>query len=224
MTDRFKMRRASRGMLAGPQPLIDRALDLAGGRQMMGKEFGLALDEIGEMLLQHHRDAGVQFLPPDAQQCAVGRVLHQRVLEEVRGLRRDAAAEQEPGLGEPVEAQSKLGGGPLRHMLDQVVAELAAYDRADLADLLCDGPQPIEAGDQRGVQGGWYHRGDPVVAIAAFEHRFGQLFDEQRDTVGAVEYLVNGLVGEAGIAGESLDQAAPSRAASRFRASIVTCG
>src|SRR6266545_1306427 len=66
------------------------------------------------------------------------------------------------------------------------------------------------------MQGGWYREvgqrarcqdpGDPAVAIAAFEHCLGQLFDEQRDTVGAVEDFVDGLAGEAGIAGESLDQ------------------
>ena len=52
---------------------------------MMGQEFGLALDEIGEMLLQHRRDPSMQFLPPGAQQGAVGGVLHQRVLEEIGG-------------------------------------------------------------------------------------------------------------------------------------------
>ena len=98
MADRFEVRQARCGMLAGLQPLIDRALGIAGGGQMMGQEFGLALDEIGEMLLQHCRDSGVQFLPPGAQQGAVGGVLHQRVLEEVGGLRRDTAAEQQPGL------------------------------------------------------------------------------------------------------------------------------
>ena len=47
--------------------------------------------------------------------------------------------------------------------------------------------------------------GDPV-AVAAFEHRFGQLLDEQRNAVGALDDLVDGLAGETGIAGEPLDQ------------------
>ena len=51
----------------------------------MGEQLRLALDEIGEMLLQRRRDARVQFLPPPAQQRAVGSVLHQRVLEQVGG-------------------------------------------------------------------------------------------------------------------------------------------
>jgi hypothetical protein len=58
---------------------------------MMRQEFGLTLDEIGEILLQDPRDACVEILPPRAQQCPVSSVLYQRVLEEVVGLRRDAA-------------------------------------------------------------------------------------------------------------------------------------
>jgi hypothetical protein len=50
------------------------------------------------------------------------------------------------------------------------------------------------------------HRGDPVVGIAAFEHCFGQLFDEQRHPVGALDDLVDNLVGETGISGEPFDQ------------------
>jgi hypothetical protein len=60
----------------------------------MGESFGLAFEEIGEMLFQRRRDARVQLLPPPAQQGGVGGVLHQRVLEQVGGLRRHAAAEQ----------------------------------------------------------------------------------------------------------------------------------
>ena len=53
-------------MLAGFQPLIDRALGVAGSSQMMRQEFGLALDKIGAMLFEHCCDAGVQFLPSRA--------------------------------------------------------------------------------------------------------------------------------------------------------------
>ena len=158
----------------------------------------------------------MQFLPPCAQQGAIGGVLHQRVLEEIGGLRRDTAAEQQPGLGEPIEPGSQFGGGALRHLFDQFVAELAADDRADLPDLLGDRPEPIEPRDQRGVQGGGdrelrqrgrsQHRGDPIVAIAGFEHRFRQLFDEQRHAVGALDDLGDGFPGKAGIPCKLLDQ------------------
>jgi hypothetical protein len=42
--------------------------------------------------------------------------------------------------------------------------------------------------------------------VAGFQHRFGQLFDEQRHAVGARDDLVDDLFGETGIAGEPLNQ------------------
>jgi len=48
-----------------------------------------------------------------------------------------------------------------------------------------------------------------VVAIGAFEDRFGQLFDEERHAVGALDDLVDDLARETGIAGELLDQRRP---------------
>ena len=216
MADGFEMGRTRGGMLAGLQPLIHRALGIAGSGQVMGQKLGLALDEIGEKLLQHCCDARVQFLASGAQQCAVRGVLHQRVLEEIGGLRRDTAAKQPPGLDQPVEARSQFGGRPPRHLLDQVVVELAAEHRANLPDFLGGRPEPIEARDQRCVQGGRdsegrrragrQNRDDLVFSVGAFEHRFGQLFDEQWHAVGALHDLTHDLSGKARIAGEPLDQ------------------
>jgi hypothetical protein len=45
------MGRARSGVLAGFQPLIHRALGITGCCQMMIQQLGLALNEIGEMLL-----------------------------------------------------------------------------------------------------------------------------------------------------------------------------
>ena len=61
----------------------------------MRKQFGPALDKIAKILLQFRRDPGVQFLPSAAQQRAIGGVLHQRMLEKVRGMRSRAAAKQQ---------------------------------------------------------------------------------------------------------------------------------
>ena len=84
-----------------------------------------------------------------------------------------------------------------------------------MRNLLGDRTEPIEARNQRGVQ----CRGDrqvrqracrqygshAVVAIGAFEHRLRQLLDEQWHAVGALDDLIDDLVGET-IAGEALDQ------------------
>ena len=101
MADRFEMGRARRGMLAGLQPLIDGALGIAGGGQMMGEQFGLALDEIGEMLFPiAAATRACNSCRRRAQQRAVGSVLHQRVLEQVGGMRSGAAAKQQSRIAE----------------------------------------------------------------------------------------------------------------------------
>ena len=102
------MGKAVGGMATGLQPLIDRTSDISSGGQMMGQQFGLALDEIGEILLQHIGDPGMQFLPPRAQQRAVGGILDQRVLEQVGGLRAVTAKEQQPGIVELIQRRMKF--------------------------------------------------------------------------------------------------------------------
>src|SRR5260370_1025093 len=121
MADRFEMRQALRSMPTGLQPLSHRALGVASGSQVMGQEFRLALDQIGEMLLQQRRDAGVQFLPSGAQQRAVSSVLHQRMLEQVRGVWWDAAAEKKTRSGQVIERRFQIRFRPLRNWLNQFV-------------------------------------------------------------------------------------------------------
>ena len=61
----------------------------------MRKQFRLAFDEISEVLLQHRGNAGMQLLSPSAQERRVGSVLHQGVLEQIRGMRSGAATKQQ---------------------------------------------------------------------------------------------------------------------------------
>ena len=96
MADGFEVRQALGGMLAGLEPLIDGVLVVSGSGQMVSQELGLAFDEIGKMLLQRCCDAGVQFLPPSSQQCTVGGVLYEGVLEEIVGLRCDTRQKSNP--------------------------------------------------------------------------------------------------------------------------------
>ena len=182
----------------------------------MGEQFGLALDEIGEMLFQRRRDARVQFLPSPAQQGRVGSVLHQRVLEQVGGMRSDAAAKQQSRIAELIQRGLQLLLRTLRHRLDQFIGKLAAEHRADLRNLLGGRPEPVEASHQRGMQGRRHrqrrkrcrrqHRGNPVSLRGAFQHRLGQLLDKQRHAVGALDDLRDDIGGERGIAGQLLHQ------------------
>ena len=70
-------------------------------------------------------------------------------------MRQRAAAEQQPGVGEAVERGPQLWCRPPRHVLNQIIAELAADNRTDLRNLLGRRPEPIEARDQRGMQSRW---------------------------------------------------------------------
>ena len=148
MADRFEVGKALGGMLAGFQPLIDRALGIAGARQMMGQEFWLALDEIGEILLQRRRDPSMQLLPPSAQQHVIGGVLHQRMLESVGGMRSSAAAKQQSCIAELTQRGLQLHLITLRHGLDQFIGKLAAEHRPDLGNILGGRPEPIQASHQ----------------------------------------------------------------------------
>src|SRR5712671_7177258 len=119
MGDRFEVSQSRCGVLPCLQPLLDRAFGVASRRQVMGEQFRLALDEIGEMLFQRRRDAGVQFLPSAAQQGRVGSVLHQRVLEQVGGVWSDAAAKQQSRIAELTQSGLQLLVRTLRYRLDQ---------------------------------------------------------------------------------------------------------
>jgi hypothetical protein len=122
----------------------------------------------------------------------------------------DAATEQQPGIGEAVEPESQLWRGSLRRLFDQIIAEFSADHRTDLRNLLGDRPKPIKTRDQRGVQGRrdrkLRRRSCRQYLLLRFEDRFGQLLDEERHAVGALDDLVDGFAGEAGIAREALDQ------------------
>ena len=58
---------------------------------MLREEFGLGLHQPWGMGFERFGDLRVQLLPSAAQQAAVRRVLHQRVLEGIDRLRRRAA-------------------------------------------------------------------------------------------------------------------------------------
>jgi hypothetical protein len=89
-------RRAERqgiGAMLRAQPKTNNpSFGAAGSRQVMGEQFGLALDEIGKMLFQRRRDARVQFLAPAAQQAA-----------RARARAREAAGNQRPWPADKVE-------------------------------------------------------------------------------------------------------------------------
>jgi hypothetical protein len=74
--------RSRQGVSAGLQPVFCGLVDQPGLCEVVSQEFRARLNDIGELHFKNRSDAGVQLLPPAAQQGAVGGVLDQRVLDK----------------------------------------------------------------------------------------------------------------------------------------------
>ena len=73
-------------------------LDQAGLGAVMRQELRLALGDLGELAFEGFGDTGVKRASRLAQQRAIGRVLHQRMLEQIARMRRHALPEQQASL------------------------------------------------------------------------------------------------------------------------------
>ncbi len=78
----------------------------------------------------------VQRDAPALQQALVGRIAHQRVLEQIGGVWRRAAAEDQLGLDQPAIASASSASGSRRQAADHGMIEAAADDRGRLRHLL----------------------------------------------------------------------------------------
>ncbi len=200
---------------------------------MLREEFGLGFDDLRKLFLHDLRDPGMQVLALGLEQRAVGGVLDQRVLEAVGGIGRGAAAIDQLGRNQLVQRRLQLRLGPVGDRGEQPVGELAPERGADLGDLF-HGCEAVEAGEQRVMQGRWqrerWQRPGQLVVVARvreqarFEHRLGQLLDEQRHAVGLGHDLRRDLVRQRLVPDHPPTRAAPSRRPSRESASALTCG
>src|SRR5262249_26277280 len=123
-------------MPAGFEPLIDCALGVTGSRQMMRKEFGLAVDDIREIPIQCCWYPSVQLLSPSAQEHVVGGVLHQRMLEEVGGMWRSTAAKQQFCICELIQRGFQLSPVTLCHRHYQFIVKFTPEHCANLGNFL----------------------------------------------------------------------------------------
>jgi len=99
MGNRFRIRRTLNRSLAGAAPVSDSLGGKTRLGEVMGRDLRLRLGDLGEALLQHAADTGMQLLAPAAQQGGVGCILHQSMLEDVADLRRRAVDEYQASLG-----------------------------------------------------------------------------------------------------------------------------
>ena len=89
MGDRLLEGGAAKGLVAGLAPPFDGEIVESGFGEMVGDDFGLGRRALG-IVAQDFGGAAVQRLAAALEQALVGRVLDQRMLEAIAGLRRSA--------------------------------------------------------------------------------------------------------------------------------------
>jgi hypothetical protein len=203
MADRFRGCRLRQGRLPGPPPVLERLLEEACLHAVVGEDFRPCGDDVRELLLQHVRHAGVQLLAPALEQAGVGGLLHQRVLEHIDRLRRQAAAEDQPRADEPIERQGQPGSVQAGRVGQQLMRKLPADRSSDLRHLPGHRAETVEPRQQRGVKCGRDRRGRGWARGEGFarplraglEHGLGQLLEEERHPVRALDDLGHQIVG-----------------------------
>src|SRR6516162_4473043 len=98
---------------------------------MLSEKLGLTIHQLGEMGCKRVSNLCVQLLARTAQQAAMRRVLHQRVLEAVDSLGQSAALEHKLRGNETVERRLQLVLGKTGDGPEQRVGKVAADSRAD---------------------------------------------------------------------------------------------
>ena len=140
----------------------------------------------------------MQLLAAAANKACISGILHQRMLELVQRIGGYAALKDQLGVDKPHERVPQLFFGQRGHVGNQAVGELPPYGCSNLRHVL-HGRQSIEARRERRMQrrrdGKRRQWPGELIAVShllqqsAFEHRLGQLFDEQRNAVGAGDNL-----------------------------------
>ena len=171
---------------------------------MPGDELGLGLHQLGEQGPERFGDLRVQSPPGAAQQRIVRRVLHQRVFEAIDCVGWRAALEHQFGGDEAGERGLQFLFGKAGDGVQQRVGELAADCGANLRHTPYR-RQAVEPRQQRRMkrrrdgkcrQSAIEHVSVAFLAQeAALEDVLGKFLDEQRHAVGAVDDLVDDLIG-----------------------------
>src|ERR1700740_3624983 len=104
----FRHSRAGGRPMPGLSPKCGGFFDEPGLCVMLRKELGLSDHQLGEMSFERLCDLCVQSLASATQKAAVGRVLHQRVLEAVNRIGRRTALEHQFGTDEASKRNLQL--------------------------------------------------------------------------------------------------------------------
>src|SRR5262245_18261021 len=114
---------------------------------MMRHELRLCLRQLGELAFERIGDKAMQLLATPPQQARVRCILQQGVLEDIRGIRRLAAAEDQSSARELIQSRLQRTADNRRDGRSQAVRELTSDGSADLGNLL-DRAEPIKTRHQ----------------------------------------------------------------------------
>ena len=87
----------------------------------MCDQLRLRLDHVGELLLEDLGNPAMELLAFSSQQARVRRILHERVLEHVRGVRRLTADEDKFGRRELCQGTMQHAFGGRSHAGEQAI-------------------------------------------------------------------------------------------------------
>ena len=128
---RFGQRRTGRGFSSGFAPIEYGSLSLPGFAAVARQDLGLAVHQFREMHLERRRDPAVQLPPGIAQQTAIGRFLHKRVLEGIDGVGWCPGLKHQLRRDEAIESGLQLALGKTGDRAQQRIAEPASERRTD---------------------------------------------------------------------------------------------
>jgi hypothetical protein len=144
MTYRLTIGRAPDRHVARFLPPLQRDFGQTGVGVMVGENFRLCLRGFGKMGFQSLCDLPVKLFPFAPQECLIGGIAHECVLEHVSRSRRCAVWENKLGSGELGQCVLELRFAHGGHRCQQGIGELATDRGTDLCHLLdrCKSIQP----------------------------------------------------------------------------------
>src|SRR5262249_33608229 len=164
----------------------------------MGNQLGLRFDGLGEPLDDGIGNAAVKLLALAPYHSGIGRILNQRVLENVDRIRWLATDEDQLARGKVRKSRVQRGTGDWGDSGEQAIREFATYGSANLRDLLA-WTKFINTRAQRAQQRSRNNerryrsnRDVPVTHILEqprFQNCLGELLGEQRNAIGLTHDL-----------------------------------
>ena len=113
----------------------------------MGHQLRMRFDNLRKVLVQRIGDLAVEPQALAVQQTRVSCFLHERMLEDIRRIRRLAAGKDQFRRAQLSECRLQRSAGSRRDGGEQAIREFTPEGGTDLCDLL-NGGEPIETRDQ----------------------------------------------------------------------------